>query len=563
MVVHDCCVVLAKLVEARGEWLVRYAPRMIQVLFEVIRLNVEIMSNSANAVATLFIRKCTDKKGQILEKLIEALKTKYDKCRVAAIEYVIIQIEKTDENESVGKNFWQQVGKGIQRCIKDANEQVRALGLKALCMCEVRGRRYEKLLTSLRGVQLTKYNQIKEQVIENYSNEKPAGSRVREVKAQVKRNPSDRKLLSSKPDSPKHRSKDKKADAAQKVRARKVPPRVDIPATLPRVRSANPGKMSMVQVENERLKVENLTLKKTIRTITDQNTLLAQQKAEIFGAYESLQQDLDDVHGILDKFEEMSREQEQNAIQIEQLKSQLQKAVDMIEERESIILQQKQENVELAEMCEVLFERVEQGDKEEPENNKPIEQLLEAPPDSPATKAQIPKADSSASLSSVKKAPSRKRLRTLSMSLDAEMKKQGREDILSTLRKMSEAVPPPGKHPVHQSLPSLNESQENLLIAEDANRVRSSSMSTKQIRHRITKSRSSFLDIIDRQKKEETRMKNVKDRALDVLFSRQGLSSHNLKSSGSFDLMSDEDSAGEITFDTPTAAKEKSEHTWE
>jgi len=165
IVVRECCIVIAKVSIVRQKWMTRWVPRILEVLFEVIRMNVDIMSLSGQQAAKAIIRCVPDdgKKLEILTKLTKATKETHIIVREKAFEYIRMLLEQTRvDGTKRSKNFWLKIIKALKAGLQDAAGDVRTSATMAACELYVKNktRTENEVLTVLRPAQRDNFHQI-------------------------------------------------------------------------------------------------------------------------------------------------------------------------------------------------------------------------------------------------------------------------------------------------------------------------------------------------------------------------------------------------------------------
>merc|ERR1719499_867597 len=161
-VVRECCIVIAKISMVQTKLMTRWAPRMLEALFETMRINVEIMSISAHQSAKAVV-KCVPENGKKLEitnALLAACKQPYIIVRQRAFEYItmllnhsrLMSVKRTTQ-------FWEKVMNAVKGGLQDPSTEVRVAAANALCELYLLNQRKveAKLLVTLRPAQKTKF----------------------------------------------------------------------------------------------------------------------------------------------------------------------------------------------------------------------------------------------------------------------------------------------------------------------------------------------------------------------------------------------------------------------
>jgi len=137
-VVRECCIVIAKVAIVQKGKMTRWAPRILEALFSVIRMKVEIMNISAHQAAKAVVRCVPDnKKLDLLNKLKAAtLEKGYAVVRQRAFQYIFFLVKDIRKNKSKksGK-FWEKIMNMVVNGIQDASNLVREEA--ALVCCEL------------------------------------------------------------------------------------------------------------------------------------------------------------------------------------------------------------------------------------------------------------------------------------------------------------------------------------------------------------------------------------------------------------------------------------------
>jgi len=168
IVVRECCIVIAKVSLVRQKWMTRWVPRILEVLFEVIRMNVDIMSVSGQQAAKAIIRCVPDdgKKLEILTKLVKATEETHIIVREKAFEYIRMMLEETRvEGTKRTKQFWLKVMKALKAGVKDAATDVRHAASLAACELYMKNqsRTESEVLVCLRSAQRERFDKTLEE----------------------------------------------------------------------------------------------------------------------------------------------------------------------------------------------------------------------------------------------------------------------------------------------------------------------------------------------------------------------------------------------------------------
>lgn len=136
-VVRECCIIIAKIAIVQQDKMTRWAPRILESLFSTIRINVDIMSQSANSAAKAVIQCVPDSaKMEILQVLKKASLENYIIVRRKAFEYLqmIVRSIRLAGEKRKGK-FWTQVLSITEHGMQDASNEVRKSA--SLVACEL------------------------------------------------------------------------------------------------------------------------------------------------------------------------------------------------------------------------------------------------------------------------------------------------------------------------------------------------------------------------------------------------------------------------------------------
>jgi len=163
-VVRECCIVIAKIAIVQKGKMTRWAPRILESLFTVIRLKVEIMSISATQAAKAIVRCVPDnKKLDILHKLKAASCESYIIVKQRAFEYVYLLVKDARENGvKKSKDFWLKVMHMLVNGMQDASEVVREEASLVACELYIRNekRTESEVISKLRRATQKKFFEI-------------------------------------------------------------------------------------------------------------------------------------------------------------------------------------------------------------------------------------------------------------------------------------------------------------------------------------------------------------------------------------------------------------------
>lgn len=168
IVVRECCIVIAKICLVRQKWMTRWVPRILEVLFEVIRMNVDIMSVSGQQAAKAIIRCVPDdgRKLEILTRLVKASEETHIVVREKAFEYMRMMLEQTRvEGTKRTKQFWLKTMKALKAGVTDAATDVRYSASLAACELYLKNpaRTESEVLSGLRPAQRERFDKTLEE----------------------------------------------------------------------------------------------------------------------------------------------------------------------------------------------------------------------------------------------------------------------------------------------------------------------------------------------------------------------------------------------------------------
>merc|ERR550534_1313213 len=166
-VVRECCIVIAKIAIVQKDKMTRWAPRILEALFTVIRLKVEIMSISATQAAKAIVRCVPDNnKLDILNKLKAATLESYIIVKQRAFEYLFLIVKDARVNGvKKSKAFWQKVMNMLINGMQDPSEVVRQEASRVTCELYVRNekRTEAEVISKLRRATQKKFFEILEE----------------------------------------------------------------------------------------------------------------------------------------------------------------------------------------------------------------------------------------------------------------------------------------------------------------------------------------------------------------------------------------------------------------
>jgi len=159
-VVRECCIVIAKIAMVRQDQLTRWAPRILERLFETVRIHVEIMAVSAQQAIKSVIRCVPDsKKLEILQAIMNSCQDGHENARKTAFDSISFLLERTREHK-LGRSskFWKHVINVLNDGANDSSNEVREsafIGIANLyllnpsrtqqnCLCKLKGQRLNR-----------------------------------------------------------------------------------------------------------------------------------------------------------------------------------------------------------------------------------------------------------------------------------------------------------------------------------------------------------------------------------------------------------------------------------
>jgi len=395
--VGKCCAVLAKLALNRRNWLYKYSKRVLTVLFEVVRLNVEIMSNHGDQCCRAWISSMDDRKCEIVNLLKELVRSKHEKVKVRATEYIIIQIQKTDPENKRYKKWWDVCLTMLKDCTNNATAKVRTNALKGLALIHAMKKKEVDKITKKFGSTLKK--KWKKILEETYTSGEKQRKRVKSVRiptsVNIKRQMIQAGIIDADPNDPDVADlvdtasvdtadtdldgvddSDSTVSFAPQKRAISKNSGLKAPsssssAARRRRKSTNKSR-DIIELEMElqrtyaevtSLRQQSATLKATqitVQRLTSANQTLIRENEEVRNHASEMQETLSGVQDILDQFDELQEECDILHRELASKNASLETAINMIQTKEADLEILTQENVELGEMCTQLLNMLEE-----------------------------------------------------------------------------------------------------------------------------------------------------------------------------------------------------------
>lgn len=166
-VVRECCIVIAKIAIVQKGKMTRWAPRILEALFSVIRMKVEIMSISAHQAAKALVRCVPDnKKLDMLKKLKAASLENYQLVKQRAFQYTYLIVKDLGASGAKkSKSFWEVIMGMVVHGIQDASDIVRVEAAYVTCELYLRNeeRTQERVISQLRRATQKKFFEILEE----------------------------------------------------------------------------------------------------------------------------------------------------------------------------------------------------------------------------------------------------------------------------------------------------------------------------------------------------------------------------------------------------------------
>jgi len=166
-VVRECCIVIAKIAIVQKGKMTRWAPRILEALFSVIRMKVEIMSISAHQAAKALVRCVPDnKKLDMLKKLKAASLENYQLVKQRAFQYTYLIVKDLGASGAKkSKSFWEVIMGMVVHGIQDASDIVRVEAAYLTCELYLRNeeRTQERVISQLRRATQQKFFEILEE----------------------------------------------------------------------------------------------------------------------------------------------------------------------------------------------------------------------------------------------------------------------------------------------------------------------------------------------------------------------------------------------------------------
>jgi len=391
--VGKCCAVLAKLALNRRNWLYKYSKRVLTVLFEVVRLNVEIMSNHGDQCCRAWISSMDDRKCEIVNLLKELVRSKHEKVKVRATEYVIIQIQKTDPENKRYKKWWDVCLTMLKDCTNNATAKVRTNALKGLALIHaMKKKEVDKITKKFTSTLKKKWKKILD---ETYTSGEKQRKRVKSIRiptsVNIKRQMIQAGIIDADPNdpdvadladtasvgtadtdfdgaddsdisssvsfAPQKREYNLKAPSSSNMRRRRKSTNksrdiIELEMELQRVYA----QVTSLQQQSATLKATQIT----VQRLTTANQTLMRENEEVRNHAAEMQETLSGVQDILDQFDELQEECDILHRELASKNASLETAINMIQTKEADLDILTQENIELGEMCTQLLNMLEE-----------------------------------------------------------------------------------------------------------------------------------------------------------------------------------------------------------
>jgi len=378
--VRACCAVLSKLALNRRNWLYKYSKRVLTVLFEVVRLNVEIMSDSGDQCCQAWISSMDDRKCEIIKYLATLVRSKHEKVKVRATEYVIILIRKTDPDNKRYKKWWAACLGMLKECTNNSTAAVRNNSLKALAIIHaMKKSEVEKIAKTFSGALNKKWKKVLEETYTTRPKRRLKSGRI-PTSVNIKRQMIQAGIIEPDPNDP---------DVADLIDVSIETTETDFdgvddssssalfdrqlkaPVSRKRRKSTNKSRdiielemeLQRVYCELTGLRQQSATLKATqitVQRLTALNEDLKRENAEVVSQAAEMQETLSGVQDILDQFDELQEECELLHRELSAKNASLETAIYMIQDKEADVDLLTQENMELGDMCTQLLNMIEE-----------------------------------------------------------------------------------------------------------------------------------------------------------------------------------------------------------
>jgi len=134
-VVRECCIVIAKIALTQTSYLTKWAPRIIEVLFETMRIRVEIISVSAHQAARAVVRCVPEsRRMELTTQLLKSSSQPYIIVRQKSYQYINMMLHHTrEESIKKSKEYWNNIIAGLVKGLQDPSIEVRKAAMFTTC----------------------------------------------------------------------------------------------------------------------------------------------------------------------------------------------------------------------------------------------------------------------------------------------------------------------------------------------------------------------------------------------------------------------------------------------